>query len=147
MKEKGGRRVWDWNDGSIAKRLVEMGVDELDRRDPVKRVRRKRKSTAHAKSGGEAWTACVNTQYDNPPRELTAEENDLLLEAFCKTGPESVEHDHMDDVTKTPPTSRVSTVRASAEKQSARVAKLACDQMLARQGEQVYNGHDRYMSQ
>ncbi|KAJ8105560.1 hypothetical protein ONZ43_g7381 [Nemania bipapillata] len=48
MKEKGGRRVWDWNDGSIAKRLVQMGVDEIDDRDPVKRTRRKRKSTRAA---------------------------------------------------------------------------------------------------
>ncbi|KAI3319681.1 hypothetical protein HD806DRAFT_525346 [Xylariaceae sp. AK1471] len=146
MKEKGGRRVWDWNDGSIAKRLVEMGVDELDRRDPVKKVRRKRKSTAQSKSGGEAWTACVNIQYNNDPRELTAEENDLLLEAFCKTEPESPTHDHMEDITEPPSTSRASAARDSGESQSARVAKQACNQMLARQGEQLYNGHNRYMS-
>ncbi|KAI1115742.1 hypothetical protein F5Y14DRAFT_113297 [Nemania sp. NC0429] len=55
MKEKGGRRVWDWNDGNIAKRLVQLGVDEIDNRDQVKKARRKHKSTVRQKAGGEPW--------------------------------------------------------------------------------------------
>ncbi|KAI0474714.1 hypothetical protein F4859DRAFT_504548 [Xylaria cf. heliscus] len=142
MKEKGGRRAWDWNEGSIAKRLVQMGVDEIDDRDPVKKTRRKRKSTVRQKSGGEPWVGCVNIQYNSEPRELTAEENELLLEVFCKPEPESpqpgaVEH---------PVIPNTNSDRDSNENPSARVAKQACDQMLARQGEHIYNGHNQYMS-
>ncbi|TGJ88314.1 hypothetical protein E0Z10_g496 [Xylaria hypoxylon] len=142
MKEKGGRHVWDWNDGSIAKRLVQMGVDEIDQRDPIKRTRRKRKSTVRQKSGGEPWVGCVNIQYNSEPRQLTAEENDLLLDEFCKQDPESLQ----DDITEHPATSDIDGDRDSGESQSARVAKQACDQMLARRGEHMYNGQNRYMS-
>lgn len=143
MKEKGGRRVWDWNDGCIAKRLVEMGIDEIDPRDP-NIVRRKRKSTARKRTGGEPWTASINIQYNHPSYELSPEENNLLVGKFCKTEPESP--DRMEDIVEHPPTSRVSASRDSMENQSARVAKQACDQMLARQGEPIYNAHPRYMS-
>ncbi|KAJ8127651.1 hypothetical protein O1611_g5985 [Lasiodiplodia mahajangana] len=144
MKEKGGRRVWDWNDGSIAKRLVQMGVDEIDDRDPVKRTRRKRKSTVRQKSGGEPWVGCVNIQYNSEPRELTAEENNMLLETFCKTEPESPQSDQ--PMIDQPATSSTDGSRNSVENKSARVAKHACDQILANQGEHLYNGHNRYMS-
>ncbi|GAP84333.1 hypothetical protein SAMD00023353_0701480 [Rosellinia necatrix] len=141
MKAKGGRRVWDWNDGSIAKRLVQMGVDEIDDQDPVKRTRRKRKSTVRQKSGGEPWVGCVNIQYNSEPRELTAEEDELLMEAFCKQEPESP----LSDIMEHSAISNVDSDRNSSDGQSARVAKQACDQMLARQSEHVYNGHGRYM--
>ncbi|KAI0402832.1 hypothetical protein F4802DRAFT_608430 [Xylaria palmicola] len=141
MKEKGGRRVWDWNDGSIAKRLVQMGVDEIDDRDPVKRIRRKRKSTVHQKSGGEPWVGCVNIQY-NDPRELTAEENEMLIEAFCKTEPESPQ---LESIAEHPTSSRTDGDRDSAERQGARVARQACDQMITKGNQQLYNEHSRYM--
>ncbi|KAI0109143.1 hypothetical protein GGR51DRAFT_107727 [Nemania sp. FL0031] len=144
MKEKGGRRVWDWNDGSIAKRLVQMGVDEIDDRDPVKRTRRKRKSTVRQKSGGEPWVGCVNIQYNSEPRELTSAENEALLEVFCKTEPESPQSDQ--SMTDQSATCHVDDSSNSGENQSARVAKQACDQMLASQGEHLYDGHNRYMS-
>ncbi|KAI1751881.1 hypothetical protein F4782DRAFT_540681 [Xylaria castorea] len=142
MKEKGGRRVWDWNEGNIAKRLVQMGVDEIDDRDPIKKTRRKRKSTVRQKSGGEPWVGCVNIQYNSEQRELTAEENEILLEAFCKPDPGSPRQ----EVTEHPITSNANSDRNSSENQSARVAKHACDQMLAGQGEHLYNGHNQYMS-
>ncbi|KAI0434988.1 hypothetical protein F5Y09DRAFT_157481 [Xylaria sp. FL1042] len=140
MREKGGRRVWDWNDGSIAKRLVQMGVDEIDQRDPVKRTRRKRKSTVRQKSGGEPWVGCVNIQYNPEPRQLTAEENELLLEAFCKTEPESPPRE---DVLEHP---AIDGNKDPSESQSARVAKQACDQMLSERGEHLYNAQTRYLS-
>ncbi|KAI0976872.1 hypothetical protein F4678DRAFT_127905 [Xylaria arbuscula] len=140
MREKGGRRVWDWNDGSIAKRLVQMGVDEIDQRDPVKRTRRKRKSTVRQKSGGEPWVGCVNIQYNPEPRQLTAEENEILLETFCKTEPESPQRE--DIMEHSSPIND----KDSSESQSARVAKQACDQMLSGRGEHLYNGQNRYMS-
>ncbi|KAI0873796.1 hypothetical protein GGS24DRAFT_501381 [Hypoxylon argillaceum] len=163
MKEKGGRRVWDWNDGSIAKRLVQMGVDEIDDRDPVKRTRRKRKSTVRQKSGGEPWVGCVNIQYNSEPRELTADENEALLDAFCKPEPRSSpmpsehhHHHHHHDAAAAAAAAEVVVVaaaacapadgRGSGENQSARVAKQACDQMIASQGEHLYNGHNRYMA-
>lgn len=142
MKEKGGRRVWDWNEGSIAKRLVQMGVDEIDDRDPIKKTRRKRKSTVRQKSGGEPWVGCVNIQYNNEPRQLTVEENELLLETFCKQEIDSPQP----EITEHPVTPNTDDGRDSSENQSARVAKQACDQMLARQGEHLYNGHNQYMS-
>ncbi|KAI1132749.1 hypothetical protein F5Y10DRAFT_185215 [Nemania abortiva] len=143
MKEKGGRKVWDWNDGSIAKRLVQLGVDEIDDRDPVKRTRRKRKSTVRQKSGGEPWVGCVNIQYNSEPRELTAEEDDMLLDAFCKPEPESPQSDQsMVDQ----PVPRTTDDNRNGENQSARVAKQACDQMIASQGDHMYNGHTRYIS-
>ncbi|KAI0912867.1 hypothetical protein F4823DRAFT_139328 [Ustulina deusta] len=143
MKEKGGRRVWDWNEGSIAKRLVQMGVDEIDQRDPIKRTRRKRKSTARQKSGGEPWVGCVNLQYNAEPRQLTVEESELLLEAFCTTEPESPQ---LEDVTEHPATSCTDDDKNFSESQSARVAKQACDQMLSGRGERLYSGRNRYMS-
>ncbi|KAI8954900.1 hypothetical protein F4801DRAFT_603478 [Xylaria longipes] len=142
MKEKGGRRVWDWNEGSIAKRLVQMGVDEIDDRDPIKKTRRKRKSTVRQKSGGEPWVGCVNIQFNSEPSELTAEENELLLEAFCEPELDSPQP----EVTEQPVTSNTDGDKNSSENQSARVAKQACDQMLARRGEHLYNGHNQYMS-
>jgi hypothetical protein len=146
MKEKGGRRVWDWNDGCIAKRLVEWGVDELDKEDLAKKPRKRGRSTAQAKSGGEAWKGTVNIQYYNEPRQLTEEENELLLEVFCRRDPQSPDPGHMENITEHPPPSRASADRNSGENQSARVAKQACEQML-RQGEQLYNGHNnRYMT-
>lgn len=143
MKEKGGRRVWDWNDGSIAKRLVQMGVDEIDHRDPVKRTRRKRKSTVRQKSGGEPWVGCVNIQYNAEPRQLSAEEDELLLEAFCKTEPESPGREEIPEHQATP---CAGDDRDSGESQSARVAKQACNQMLSRRGEPLYHGQNHYMS-
>ncbi|KAI0444857.1 hypothetical protein F4803DRAFT_548685 [Xylaria telfairii] len=142
MKEKGGRRVWDWNEGSIAKRLVQMGVDEIDDRDPIRKTRRKRKSTVRQKSGGEPWVGCVNIQYNNEPRELTVEENEILLEAFCKQEINSPQP----EITEHPVTPNTDDGRSSGENQSARVAKQACDQMLARQGEHLYNGHNQYVA-
>lgn len=85
MREKGGRRVWDWNDGNIAKRLVQLGVDEIDNRDPIKKIRRKHKSTVRQKAGGEPWVGRVNIQYNSEPRELTTEEDEFLLQEFCKS--------------------------------------------------------------
>ncbi|KAI0187894.1 hypothetical protein EV127DRAFT_410043 [Xylaria flabelliformis] len=142
MKEKGGRRVWDWNEGNIAKRLVQMGVDEIDDRDPIKKTRRKRKSTVRQKSGGEPWAGCVNIQYNSEPRELTAEENELLLEEFCKPEPDSPQPEAAQHLIP----SNTDSDRDSSENPSARVAKQACDQMLARQGEHLYNGHNQYMA-
>ncbi|KAI1368364.1 hypothetical protein F5Y08DRAFT_296498 [Xylaria arbuscula] len=143
MKEKGGRRVWDWNDGSIAKRLVQMGVDEIDHRDPVKRTRRKRKSTVRQKSGGEPWVGCVNLQYNPEPRQLTIEENELLLEAFCKTEPESPRQEDILDLQTTP---CIDGAKESSESQSARVAKQACNQMLSGRSERLYNRQNRFIS-
>ncbi|KAI1827118.1 hypothetical protein F4861DRAFT_432915 [Xylaria intraflava] len=148
MKEKGGRRVWDWNDGSIAKRLVQMGVDEIDHQDPVKRTRRKRKSTVIPKSGGEPWVGCSNIPF-NEPRELTREENDLLLEAYCKTEPQPSEQSHTDGAAEYPPASSAACNGGLNENQSARVAKQACDQYFASQSDQLYcgpNENTRYMS-
>ncbi|KAI1740297.1 hypothetical protein F4680DRAFT_115396 [Xylaria scruposa] len=142
MKEKGGRRVWDWNEGNIAKRLVQMGVDEIDDRDPIKKTRRKRKSTVRQKSGGEPWAGCVNIQYNSEPRELTAEENELLLETYCKPEPESPQP----EAAQHSITSNTDSDRESSQNPSARVAKQACDQMLSRQGDHLYNGHNQYMA-
>ncbi|KAF2969018.1 hypothetical protein GQX73_g4542 [Xylaria multiplex] len=142
MKEKGGRYVWDWNEGSIAKRLVQMGVDEIDQRDPIKRTRRKRKSTVRQKSGGEPWVGCVNIQYNSEPRQLTVDENELLLEAFCKQEPESPQN----DIPEHPISSNIDSDRDSSESQSARVAKQACDQMLSGRDEHIYSRQNRYMS-
>lgn len=140
MKEKGGRRVWDWNDGNIAKRLVQLGVDEIDNRDPIKKIRRKHKSTVRQKAGGEPWAGCVSIQYNNEPRELTSEENELLLQEFCKTEPEPSQPELVASSTNG---NRNST---QSQNPSARVAKQACGQMLSRQSEDLYTGHTQYMS-
>ncbi|KAI2638387.1 hypothetical protein GGS21DRAFT_436430 [Xylaria nigripes] len=149
MKEKGGRRVWDWNEGSIAKRLVQMGVDEIDHQDPVKRTRRKRKSTVIQKSGGEPWVGCVNIPFNNEPRELTREENEILLDAYCKPEPEASERDHPDEIMDYPSTSSSNCNGAFGESRSARVAKQACDQYFDGPSEHVYCGqreHTQYVS-
>ncbi|KAI1172467.1 hypothetical protein F4777DRAFT_511460 [Nemania sp. FL0916] len=142
MKEKGGRRVWDWNDGSIAKRLVQMGVDEIDDRDATKITRRKRKSTVRQKSGGEPWVGCVNIQYSNELRELTAEEDEMLVQAFCKPEPDT-DQDMLDQ-----PASSSANMGNTENYQgrSARVAKQACDEMIAEQNENLYRGQSRYMA-
>lgn len=133
MKEKGGRRVWDWNDGNIAKRLVQLGVDEIDNRDSIK-TRRKHKSTVRQKAGGEPWVGCVNIQYSDEPRELTTEEDELLLQAFCKTEPERPQPELVQSGTNGDRHSNIQSQSPSS-----------CV-VLSRQSEDLYAGHSQYMS-
>ncbi|KAI0391294.1 hypothetical protein F5Y17DRAFT_468316 [Xylariaceae sp. FL0594] len=133
MKEKGGRQVWDWNEGCIAKQLVMLGIDEVDNSCPRK-VRRKRKYAARETSGGDTWTAAPNNAFNAEPRVLTQEEDEMILQGF--SNPQM-----MGVAGNSPPASSPGPDR------STRVAKQACEQMMVRQGEQAYtNGHGQYVS-
>jgi len=144
MKDKGGRRVWSWNEGCIAKQLAMLGVDEIVK---TGKVRRKRKYAARETTGGEAWTAVPNNPFNTEPRILTHEEDEILLQAFCKLDSASPPPEQLAGVAaNSPPASNPGANRSSCQSQSTRVAKQACEQMMARQDEQTYNGHDQYVS-
>jgi hypothetical protein len=146
MRELGGRNIWDWNEGCIAKMLVMVDIDEIDNSCP-KKVRRKRKHAARETAGGEAWTAVANNPFNTKPRALTHEEDEILLQAFCKSDPDSPPPEQLAGVAaNSPPAPNPGVDRSSRQSQSARVAKQACEQMMVKQSEQTYNGHAQYVS-
>ncbi|KAI8626733.1 hypothetical protein F5Y19DRAFT_466230 [Xylariaceae sp. FL1651] len=152
MKEKGGCRIWDWRDGSIARALVSLGIDELD--PETKKTKRKMKRTVTSATSGEPWKSSTIVPWLDQPRELTAEEEEALLDEFRPSSAElrSLESDHMEDVIEYSPHSMRRASRDSGRAESANVAKQACKQMLDGQDEHPYvsapspSGHSQYMS-
>ncbi|KAI1338281.1 hypothetical protein F5Y15DRAFT_124413 [Xylariaceae sp. FL0016] len=141
MKDFGGYQAWEWREGHIAKRLVSLGIDEFDEDEPNKRPRRQRKNAVRKHSSASQWP--MHHLYDQPPelRPVTAEQEAFLLDEFCKPGPLSPEPDMMQGVTEDGCLSRMSADRDPGEDQSARVAKQACDAMLAKSSIYPPMGH------
>ncbi|KAI1816888.1 hypothetical protein GGS20DRAFT_148249 [Poronia punctata] len=143
MKEEGGRRVWDWNQGCIAKQLVMLGIDEIDHSFP-KKVRRRRKHAVRESTGGEAWTACDNLQYNTQLRELTGQEEESIIESFYN--PDTGSPRQVESMTEHLPASSSGGGRVPRRSQDVLVARQARDEMMSRQDEKLYGDQGRYGS-
>ncbi|KAI1267784.1 hypothetical protein F5Y18DRAFT_424920 [Xylariaceae sp. FL1019] len=136
MQEKGGCRAWEWKPSNIAKRLVELGIDELDDSQPPKIQRRRNKSTVRKKSEQEAYSGTSHSlKFLQQPRRLTEEQADRYLNAgfddgfACKAEPDS-ETEEIENGVDRPVECRNMIERYSnGDHQSLRVAKQACAQM------------------
>lgn len=140
MKEKKGCRVWDWKPEHIAKRLSELGEEEYDPDLKPKKIRRRRKEIQREKGQPNLWAepSPPSAVYDErglslqTRNNLSPEEEERLLEAFFEPEKESPEEnpDAMDLSGPYPDSRRAS---AQQDHHSERVAKHACDQMIAQQ--------------
>ncbi|KAI1081921.1 hypothetical protein F5B20DRAFT_38540 [Whalleya microplaca] len=137
MKEYGGCQAWEWKDGHIVKRLVELGIEEFDPKDITKKPRRN-KNAARKQSTGGPWAASsMPFAYQDPAHTVTSEQEDLILEQYCKAEPDTPEPNPI--ITENNNSqSRRSHERGSGESQSERVAKQACEQLLAKRSDQIY---------
>lgn len=141
MKDKyGGCQAWEWKEGHIAKRMVELGLEEFDPEDVTKKPRRKSKKAMnkHRPTGKQQQWAAPNANgpYEEHIYTLTAEQENQIWTQYCKPEPDSPNSDAFQGVMEHP-NSTLST-RASpdhkdaGENQSERVAKQACEQLLAK---------------
>ncbi|CAJ2500332.1 Uu.00g031850.m01.CDS01 [Anthostomella pinea] len=149
MKEYGGCQAWDWKDGHVVKRLVELGIDEFDSEEPAKKPRRQRKNAIRKQSPSRPWAASMNSQHHMPHyndgsdiHTVTAEQEKYLLEQFCKPEHETPEPEPMHHGMEDAPLmdhQNAGAERERGEDQSARVAKQACEQMLPKRSDhQMY---------
>ncbi|KAH9892946.1 hypothetical protein F4778DRAFT_301312 [Xylariomycetidae sp. FL2044] len=134
MKEYGGCQVWDWKESNVAKRLVELGIDEFDPEDATKKPRRQRKNAVRKHSMSGPWVSThMHIPYEDDIRTVSSEQEKYFLELdFCKQEAESPGSDLMDGISEHPTPSRISADRDTGDNQSARVAKQVCDQVLGR---------------
>ncbi|ETS74790.1 hypothetical protein PFICI_13274 [Pestalotiopsis fici W106-1] len=142
MKEKKGCRVWDWKPEHIAKRLSELGEEEYDPDLKPKKIRRRRKEIQREKGQPNLWAepSPPSAVYDErglslqTRNNLSSEEEERLLEAFFVPEEESpANHPDAMDLSGSFPHSRRTS--AQQDHQSERVAKQACDQMIAQHSE------------
>ncbi|RYO78470.1 hypothetical protein DL762_008682 [Monosporascus cannonballus] len=154
MKEHGGCRAWDFNDGHVAKRVLELGLEEYDAEEPSKRVhRRTRKQATRRASAGGPWDTTITTNttttassqefgYEEGLRTLTDEQEEHLIHMFCKSETKTPEPDMMTDVASVPPSSHDDANRGAerdpGQVDSARVAKRACEQLFAKNVSAIY---------
>ncbi|KAI1378690.1 hypothetical protein F4677DRAFT_453382 [Hypoxylon crocopeplum] len=144
MKEKyGGCQAWEWKDGHILKRLVDLGLEEFDPEDVTKKPRRKsKKAMSKRPVGKQSWPPpTVTLPYEEDNRTISSEQENYILERYCKPDPEFLDPDAMHGVVEhpNPLSTRGSTEKDSTETQSERVAKQACDQLLSK-SDHIY-GH------
>lgn len=150
MKEKyGGCQAWEWKEGHILKRLVDLGIEEFDPEDATKKPRRKSKKSIskqqqRSTTGKQQSWADPNAPfpYEEDGRTITAEQENYILETYCKPEPDSPIPDAiMQGVMEHPPNALStggSPDKDAGESQSERVAKHACEQLLAKRGDQLY---------
>lgn len=141
MKEKGGCRAWDWKMEHIAKRLVELGEEEFDPEMKPKKTRRRRKELQRQRQQPNLWNqpSPPSAYYDQQGlstatrNELTAEEQERIFSSLFIEEQESQDVDAMDTLEPVPDSRRSSTQRELNQAHSERVAKQACEQLIAQQ--------------
>ncbi|KAI2472525.1 hypothetical protein F4781DRAFT_444915 [Annulohypoxylon bovei var. microspora] len=143
MKEKyGGCQAWEWKDGHILKRLMELGIEEFDPEDVTKKPRRKtRKAMNRRSTSKQSWVAPnIPLSYGEDGRLISSEQENYILENYCKPDPDSPDPNAMHGVMEhpNPLPSRGSIDRDPGESRSERVAKQACEQLLSKSGNHVY---------
>ncbi|KAI1205383.1 uncharacterized protein F4807DRAFT_464672 [Annulohypoxylon truncatum] len=142
MKEKyGGCQAWEWKDGHILKRLMELGIEEFDPEDITKKPRRKPKKAMSKRPGSkQPWVAPNMPLYSEDGRIISSEQENYILENYCKPDPDSPDPNAMQGVMEhpNPLPSRGSIDRDPGESRSERVAKQACEQLLSKGGNHVY---------
>ncbi|KAH8195161.1 hypothetical protein TruAng_010667 [Truncatella angustata] len=151
MKEKGGCRYWEWKPEHIAKRLAELGEEEFDPETKPKTIRRRRKETQRQRTQQpNLWNqpSPPSAMYDGHGLStetrinLTAEQEEQLFRNLFEPEPESPVPENTEISESTPPSRRVSTHQELNQAQSERVAKQACDKMIAKQQQQPPRQHD-----
>lgn len=142
MKEKyGGCQAWEWKEGHILKRMVELGIEEFDPEDVSKKPRRKmRKVTNKRSSKDQPWGTPNMPLYPEHDQIISSEQENYILANYCKLDPGSPDPNAMHGVIEhpNPVSSRGSIERDPGESRSERVAKQACDQLLSKGGNHVY---------
>lgn len=168
MKEKyGGCQAWEWKEGHILKRLIDLGVEEFDPEDVTKKPRRKSKkamtststSTTNtnkrpsSSSGNKpSWVAPM--PFEDHHRAISSEQENYILENFCKAEPEYADPNAaaMQGIMEQQQQQQqyhhavrgsvdMGGGREGAGMQSERVAKQACDQMLLQQQQRRGGSH------
>ncbi|KAK6949434.1 hypothetical protein Daesc_009513 [Daldinia eschscholtzii] len=140
MKEKyGGCQAWEWKEGHILKRLIDLGIEEFDPEDVTKKPRRKSKKAMAKRSNTKSWGVPGTTSlpYEDDTRTIStisSEQENYILEHYCKPDPESSDPDAMNGVLEHPnPLPPKGTANEDpGESRSERVAKQACEQILSR---------------
>lgn len=145
MKEKyGGCQAWEWKEGHILKRLVDLGIEEFDPEDVTKKPRRKSKKATSKRSSTKSWASPSSSlPYEEDNRTIStisSEQENYILEHYCKPDPESSDPDVMNGVLEHPNTlpPKGSADGDPGESRSERVAKQACEQILSRRDDHVY---------
>ncbi|KAH8682414.1 hypothetical protein BX600DRAFT_430296 [Xylariales sp. PMI_506] len=156
MKERGGCRAWDWRPAHIVKRLVELGEEELDVSPSSNKARKKRKQVQRLRAGTNVVNAtpAPNAVYDDEGlcieshTTLTVEETDMLLSNLLDTDLELEDiQDEEESATQASTKQRSTVARANNKgtnkKQSERVAKQACEKLIAKHqgGPLLYHGN------
>ncbi|KAI0103565.1 hypothetical protein F4814DRAFT_442705 [Daldinia grandis] len=100
MKEKyGGCQAWEWKEGHILKRLVDLGIEEFDPEDVTKKPRRKSKKAMSKRPNTKSWaTTGTALPYEEDNRTIStisSEQENYILEHYCKPDPESSDPDAM----------------------------------------------------
>ena len=142
MKEFGGCRAWDFGDLHIAQRMLELGLEEFDPQEPSKRVRKKQKSTprrgpALAGPGSGPWNSqhpygAGGNNPNNGERVLSNEQEDRLVQLFCKPEAETPEPEENTSPSSQNGIDGIKTDQEPGRADSARVAKRACAQLFNR---------------
>ncbi|KAI1774707.1 hypothetical protein F4818DRAFT_70479 [Hypoxylon cercidicola] len=143
MKEKyGGCQAWDWKEGHVVKRLIDLGIEEFDPEDVTKKPRRKsKKAMSKQRPAGKQWAAPNGTlPYEEEGRTISAEQEKYILEHYCKPEPDCSNLDAMQGIMEHPNSlsTKGSPEKDAGENQSERVAKQACEQLLAKRGDHIY---------
>ncbi|KAI1099951.1 hypothetical protein F4804DRAFT_345113 [Jackrogersella minutella] len=143
MKEKyGGCQAWDWKEGHILKRLIDLGIEEFDPEDVTKKPRRKSKKAMKRSLAKQPWVAPnVGIPFDEDARTISSEQEKYILENYCKPDPDTPDPNAMNGVMERPSPlpARVAGVdRDPGESRSERMAKQACEQLISNGGNHVY---------
>jgi hypothetical protein len=141
MKEKKGCRVWEWKSEHIAKRLSELGEEEFDSEVKPKKIRKRRQELLRQRQQPNLWNqpSPPSVMYDDQGLsletrvKLSAEEEEQLLSHLFMPEPASPDGDLMDISESLPSSRRASNQQELSQAQSERVAKQACEQLIARQ--------------
>ncbi|KAI8959696.1 hypothetical protein F5Y11DRAFT_297028 [Daldinia sp. FL1419] len=147
MKEKyGGCQAWEWKEGHILKRLIDLGIEEFDPEDVTKKPRRKSRKATNKRANPKSWnTPGATLPYEEDSRTIStisSEQENYILEHYCKPDPEPQDPAAMHGVLEHPISSPLPPKGSAdgdpGESRSERVAKQACEQILSRRDDRVY---------
>ncbi|KAK6074166.1 hypothetical protein SCUP515_06556 [Seiridium cupressi] len=141
MKEKGGCRAWNWRPEQVATRLVELGEEESH--VSTKITRKRREELLRQRQNPNLWAqpSPPSALYDEQGLSvqtrgnLSAEEEEQLFTRLFvpESESETSDPDLMDTTESDPASGRTNVQRGLSEAHSGRVAKQACEQLLAQQ--------------
>jgi hypothetical protein len=151
MKERGGGKIWEWKDLHIIKRLADLGEEEFNPQGDGKKARRSRQKSQRRQSALNLWPPPQDAMYNEEnlsiqtQATMSSEEEDQLLQNLFKQEDESPGPDMMLGLSDDEPSrSHTSADMDMNQSHSERVAKQACDQMIAlhqRNNSQFFSRH------